>query len=176
MKRVIGQGVIVMLAFILQNTAFSMLSFNGVKPNLLLIIAIFFGYAVGFNNGMLTGFLAGILCDIFFGPYLGVYSFVFVLVGGFGGLMAKMFYQDDVVFPFVTIALADGLFGLAFYVFMFLVRGRFSFFGYLRSIILPEVLYTLAVSVALIPLLHKLNGFLVNLELKEKASDDPGLD
>lgn len=176
MKRVIGQGVIVMLAFILQNTAFSMLSFNGVKPNLLLIIAVFFGYAVGFNNGMLTGFFAGLLCDIFFGPYLGVYSFVFVLVGGFGGLMARMFYQDDVVFPFVTIALADGLFGLAFYVFMFLVRGRFSFFGYLRSIILPEVLYTLAVSVVLIPLLHKLNDFLVNLELKEKASDDPGLD
>ena len=76
MKRVIGQGVIVMLAFILQNTAFSMLSFNGVKPNLLLIIAVFFGYAAGSNNGMLTGFFIGLLCDIFYGPYIGVYSFV----------------------------------------------------------------------------------------------------
>ena len=176
MKRVIGQGVIVMLAFILQNTAFSMLSFNGVKPNLLLIIAVFFGYAVGFNNGMLTGFFAGILCDIFFGPYIGVYSFVFLLVGAFGGLMARMFYQDDIVFPFVTIALADALFGLFYYVFMFLVRGRFSFFGYLRSVIVPEVLYTLAISVLMIPLLHKIHDILTNLELKEKESDDSGLD
>lgn len=175
MKRVIGQGVIVMLAFILQNTAFSMLSFNGVKPNLLLIIAVFFGYAVGLNNGMLTGFFAGLLCDIFFGPYIGVYSFVFVLIGGFGGLMAKMFYQDDVIFPFVTIGLADGLFGLSFYVFMFLVRGRFSFFGYLKSIILPEILYTLAISVVLIPILHKLNDVLTTIELKEKESDVSGL-
>lgn len=171
MKRAIGQGVIVMLAFILQNTAFSMLSFNGVKPNLLLIVAVFFGYAVGLNNGMLTGFFAGLLCDIFFGPYIGVYSFVFVLVGGFGGLMAKMFYQDDIIFPFVTIALADGLFGLSYYVFMFLVRGRFSFFGYLRSVILPEVLYTLAISVVLIPLLHKIHDVLSAIELKEKESD-----
>lgn len=176
MKRTIGQGVIVMIAFILQNTAFSALSFNGVKPNLLLIIAVFFGYAVGLNNGMLTGFFAGLLCDIFFGPYIGVYSFVFMLLGGFGGLMAKIFYQDDIIFPFVTIALADGLFGLAYYVLMFLVRGRFSFFQYLGSVILPELLYTLAVSVVLIPLLHKAHDFLSAIELKEKESDVSGLD
>lgn len=174
MKRLIGQGVIVMLAFILQNTAFSMLSFNGVKPNLLLVIAVFFGYTVGLNNGMLTGFFAGLLCDIFFGPYIGVYSFVFMLLGAFGGLMAKMFYQDDIVFPFVTIALADALFGLSYYIFMFLVRGRFSFFSYLKSIILPEILYTLAISVVLIPILKRVHVFLTTIELKEKESDVSG--
>jgi len=176
MKKTIGQGVIVMLAFILQNTAFSALSFNGVKPNLLLITAVFFGYAVGLNNGMLTGFFAGLLCDIFFGPYIGVYSFVFMLLGGFGGLMAKLFYQDDIVFPFVTIALADGIFGLAYYIFMFLVRGRFSFFQYLGSVILPELLYTLAVSAVLVPTLHKVHDFLTAIELKEKESIVSGLD
>lgn len=176
MKRAIGQGVILMIAFILQNTAFAALSFNGVKPNLLLIIAVFFGYAVSFNNGMLTGFFAGLLCDIFFGPYIGVYSFIFMLLGAFGGFMAKIFYQDDVIFPFITIALADALFGIFYYIFMFLVRNRFGFFAYLRSIILPEILYTLAVSALLIPLLHKVQDFMVSIELKEKKSDVSGLD
>ncbi len=174
MKRAIGQGLIVMLAFILQNTAFSALSFNGVKPNLLLIISVFFGYAVSSNNGMLTGFFAGLLCDIFFGSYIGVYSFIFMILGGFGGLMAKIFYQDDIVFPFVTVALADALFGLAYYIFMFLLRGRFSFFHYVKSIILPELLYTLAVSVVLIPVLHKCQELLTTIELKEKESDVSG--
>jgi len=176
MKRAIGQGVIVMLAFILQNTAFSALSFNGVKPNLLLVIAVFFGYADSFNNGMLTGFFAGLLCDIFFGPYIGIYSFVFMLLGGFGGLMAKLFYQDEIVFPFLTIALADGIFGIAYYIFMFLLRNRFAFFSYLRIIILPEILYTLAISVVLIPLLHKVQDFFKTIELKEKETNVSGLD
>ena len=78
MKRTVGQGVIVMLAFILQNTVFATFSLNGVKPNLLLIITVFFGYAASMNNGMLTGFFCGLLCDIFFNSFIGIYSFLFI--------------------------------------------------------------------------------------------------
>lgn len=176
MKRAVGQGVIVMLLFILQNTIFSTLSLNGVKPNLLLIVTVFFGFAVSINNGMLTGFFCGLLCDIFFGAYIGIYSFLFMLLGGLGGVLAKVFYQDDVIFPYVTIAVTDGLFGLVYYVLMFLLRGRFEFAGYLNSIIMPELLYTLIISLFLLPLLHKCNDFFVKLEIKEKESDVSGID
>lgn len=172
MKRAVGQGVIVILAFILQNTICTTLSLNGVKPNLLLITAVFFGFATGINSGMLTGFFGGLLCDIFFGPYMGVYSFLFMLLGGMGGVMAKSFYQDDVIFPYVTIAIADGLFGFVYYVFMFLIRGRYDIGTYVTSIILPEVLYTLVASLILLPILHRYNIFLDKLVLiKEKESD-----
>ncbi len=174
MKRVVGQSVLVMLIFILQNTVFSALSFNGVKPNLLLIVTVFFGFAVSINNGMLTGFWCGLLCDIFFGSYLGVYSFLFMLLGAYSGVMAKIFYQDDIIFPYLTIAISDGLFGFVCYVFMFLLRGRFSVGTYVSSVILPEILYTLLLSLLLMPLLHKFNTFFVKLELKEKESDVSG--
>lgn len=174
MKRAVGQGVIVMLTFILQNTVFATLSFNGVKPNLLLIITVFFGFAVSINNGMLTGFFCGLLCDIFFGSYIGVYSFLFMLLGGFSGVMAKIFYHDDMIFPYLTIALSDGLFGFVYYVFMFLIRGRFVFADYFKSVIMPEVLYTLLLSLLLIPLLHKCNNFFEMLAMKEKESDVSG--
>ena len=171
MKRAVGQGVIVMLAFILQNTVFTTLSLNGVKPNLLLIITVFFGYAVSMNNGMLTGFFCGLLCDIFFNSFIGVYSFLFMLLGAFGGVMAKIFYQDDIVFPYLTIAVTDALFGFTYYIAVFLLRGRFVFTDYLQRIILPEILYTLVLSLFLLPLLHKCNGFFEKLEIKEKESD-----
>lgn len=176
MKRALGQGVIVILAFILQNTVFRALSLNGVGPNLLLIITVFFGFAAGLNNGMLTGFFCGLLCDIFFGAYVGVYSFLFMLTGAFSGIMAKYFYQDDLVFPYMTIALTDGLYGFVYYVFMFMLRGRFVFTDYLKGIILPEVLYTLILSVFMLPLLHKCNGFYEKLQEKEKESDVSGID
>ena len=171
MKRAVGQGVIVMLAFILQNTVFATFSLNGVKPNLLLIITVFFGYAASMNNGMLTGFFCGLLCDIFFNSFIGIYSFLFMLLGAFGGMMAKFFYQDDVIFPYLTIAITDGLFGLTYYIVMFLLRGRFSFADYLESIILPEILYTLILSLFMLPLLRKCNKFFEKLEIKEKESD-----
>lgn len=171
MKRAVGQGVIVMLAFILQNTVFATFSLNGVKPNLLLIITVFFGYAASMNNGMLTGFFCGLLCDIFFNSFIGIYSFLFMLLGAFGGMMAKFFYQDDVIFPYLTIAITDGLFGFTYYIVMFLLRGRFSFADYLESIILPEILYTLILSLFMLPLLRKCNKFFEKLEIKEKESD-----
>ncbi len=174
MKRVASQGVIVMLAFILQNTVFATLSLNGVKPNILLIITVFFGFAGSMNNGMITGFFSGLLCDIFFGSYIGVYSFLFMILGGFSGLMAKGFYQDDMIFPYVTIILSDGLFGLMCYVFMFLLRGRFVFADYLYGVIVPEILYTLLLSLLLFPVLHKFNNFLEMLAMKEKESDASG--
>ena len=99
-----------------------------------------------------------------------------MLLGGFSGVLAKVFYQDDVIFPYVTIAVTDGLFGFVYYVLMFLIRGRFDFSSYLSSIILPELLYTLILSVFLMPLLHKYNDFFVRLEIKEKESDVPGID
>ena len=172
MKRAVGQGVIVILAFILQNTICTTLSLNGVKPNLLLIIAVFYGFTTGINSGMLTGFFCGFLCDIFFGPYIGVYSFLFMLLGGMGGIMAKSFYQDDIIFPYVTIAAADGLFSFVYYVFMFLIRGRYDFDTYLTTIIMPEILYTLVASLILLPVLHRYNKLLDKLVLvKEKESD-----
>ncbi len=174
MKRVVGQGFIVILAFILQNTVFAALSFNGVKPNILLIITVFFGFAVHMNNGMLTGFFCGFLCDIFFGEFIGIYSFLFMLLGAFGGVMAKVFYQDDVIFPYLTILLTDGLFGITYYIFMFLLRGRFVFMDYMQNLILPEVLYTLILSFILLPLLRKYTDFLDRITMKEKESDVSG--
>lgn len=171
MKRAIGQGAIVILAFILQNTVFSTLSFNGVKPNLLLIITVYFGFAASMNNGMLTGFFCGLLCDIFFASFIGVYSFFFVLLGAFSGVMARLFYQDDVIFPYLTIAVTDIVYGTVYYILMFLLRGRFVFTDYLKGIILPEVLYTLILALVLLPILHKCNAFFERLEIKEKMSD-----
>lgn len=174
MKRIVGQSVLIMLIFIIQNTIFSTLSFNGVKPNLLLIVTVFFGYKAGMNNGMLTGFLCGLLCDIFFGSYLGIYSLLFMLTGAFSGYLAKVFFADDIVFPYISITICDCIFGFVCYTFMFMLRGRFSFGTYVSTVIFPEILYTLIMSFALIPVLHRIHAFFVTLERKEKESDVSG--
>ena len=174
MRRYILVGLLIFICFLLQSTVFQSLDFGGIVPNLLIVLTASFGFMSGDVAGLIIGFICGLLCDIFFGSYLGVYSLLFLLFGGFGGVMARFFYQDDIVFPYLTVALSDGLFGVICYIFMFLLRGRFSFGVYISQVILPEMLYTLILSLLLIPLLHKFNSFLVKLEVKEKESDVSG--
>lgn len=176
MKRIVGQCLLILAAFILQNTVFHMWSFNGVKPNILLIISVFFGFTEGSNNGMLTGFFCGLLCDIFFGAYIGVYSFLFMLTGAAGGGLAKVFYPDDLIFPYVTIAGTDLAMGLIMYIGMFLIRGRYNVDFYLTSVILPEMIYTVIIGFIMMPVLRKYNAFLKKAAKKEKESDVSGTD
>ncbi len=56
-------------------------------------------------------------------------------------------------------------YNLVVYFFMFLLRGRFSFLYYLKSIIIPEFVYTMVISILLYLVFLKLNQ---KLEAYEK--------
>ena len=92
---------------------------------------------------------------------------MFLLIGYLNGLFAKYFFGDDIRLPIILIAISDLLYSLVVYIVLFLVKGKFDFLFYLKSIILPEVVYTLLVSIFLYFILFKLNSF---IDKKEKRS------
>ena len=55
--------------------------------------------------------------------------------------------------PMILITLSDISYGLMYYIIAFLLRGRLGIAHYLTGVILPEVLYTLLVSLVVYPLL-----------------------
>ena len=56
------------------------------------------------------------------------------------------------------------------YVVGFLLRGRVGFFGYLKGIILPEVVCTLLFTIVLYRLFYKINYSMVEKEKKGRQS------
>ena len=62
---------------------------------------------------------------------------------------------------------SDLFYGLISYVLLFLMRARFNFGYYFRHIILPEIVYTIVVTIFLYPLILWINR---KLEDKEKRS------
>lgn len=164
MKRKLTLAVVILLTFILQGTVFQSLSIASISPNLLLILTVSFGFMRGKREGMFVGFFCGILIDIFYGTYVGFYAMLYMYIGFFNGFLYKVFYDEDVKVPIVFVALSDVVYGVVVYGLQFMLRGRLDFFSYLRHIILPEMVYTVLVTMILYRLLYKLNHWLTQFE------------
>ncbi|MBR4027012.1 MAG: rod shape-determining protein MreD [Lachnospiraceae bacterium] len=156
---------IIAICFVLQTTMFQALSFANIAPNLLIIVVSAFGFMRGKKEGMFIGFFCGLLIDIFCGFYFGVYALIYMYIGYVNGLFQKRFYPDDIKRPMLFIAGSDLALNIVTYLLMFLLRRRFHFFYYLKAIILPELVYTMVITIFLYFILLKINQ---KLEAYEK--------
>ena len=152
-KRVAVTVLIVLAAYLLQCTLFNHLELAGIKPNLILIVTASFGFMRGQKEGMLVGFFAGLITDIQFGTILGFY--------------ALLYFDEDIKLPLFLISVSEFLYGIIIYLLMFMLRSDFNFLYYLNRIIVPELIYTIVITLGLYPLILFINH---KLEAEEKRS------
>lgn len=163
MRRTITVGILIFVCFLLQSSVFTKLDLGGIVPNLLIILTASFGFMRGEKEGLVIGFICGLLMDIFFSEYMGMYALVYMYVGFFNGKFEKIFYPDDIKLPITLIVFSDLAYGLMCYI-SFLLRGKFHFIYYFIHIILPEIVYTIIVTIALYPVILMINKKLYNYE------------
>lgn len=167
MKRKIITVCIIIACFILECTVFQKISFASITPNLMIIVTSSFGFMRGKREGMMVGFLSGLLIDIMFSDLIGFYTLIYTVLGYANGFFRKIFYDDDVKLPLILIATSDFLYGNIVCIFMFIMRSRFNYFYYLKSIIFPELIYTILVTLVLYQLILQINK---KLESEEQRS------
>ena len=165
--RKIVVAIFILLCFILQSGVFTNLAFAGIIPNLMIILTSSFGFMRGEKEGLIIGFFCGLLCDIFFGDFLGFYALVLMYIGFINGKFCGIFYPEDIKLPIALIVFSDLTYGIICYVLLFLLRGRLNLPFYFTRIIMPEMLYTIVVTMFLYPLILKVNE---KLETREKRS------
>lgn len=169
MRRAVSVTVIIIICFLLQSTVFQALSFASISPNLLIVVCASFGFMRGRKEGLLIGFASGLLLDIFFGDVLGFYALLYMYVGFINGCFKKQFYPDDVKLPMLMIAGSDLVYNLLVYLLRFMLRGEFRLGYYMLHIIIPELVYTLLVSVILYFIILKINQKLEAIEKRSAA-------
>lgn len=157
MLRKIVLFFIISICFVLQTTTFQAISLADISPNLLIIVVSAFGFMRGKREGMFVGFFCGLLIDIFCGYYVGIYALLYMYVGYLNGLVQKHFYPEDIKLPMLMIAMSDLVANIFTYFVMFLFRGRFDFGYYFRAIIIPELVYTMVITIFLYFMLLKIN-------------------
>ena len=166
MKRFVVTTVLIVVCFLLQSTVFHALAFGGIVPNLLIVLTASFGFMRGEKTGLLIGFFCGLLVNVFFGDSIGFYSLLYMYIGYMNGKFSAVFYPEDIKLPIALILGSDCFYGLVCYVILFLLRSRFDFRYYFIHIILPEIVYTVVVTIFLYPLVLWINTMLERGELR----------
>ena len=166
-RRIVVTAVVVLVAYLLQCTIFTSLEIAGIKPNLMLIVTASFGFMRGPREGMFVGIASGLLIDIQSGDMIGFYALIYLVAGYVNGLFEQIYFDEDIKLPLFLIAGSDVVYGLAVYFLTFLLRSDFDFLYYLNRIVVPEAIYTIAITLIIYPLLLFINH---KLEAEEKRS------
>ena len=167
MKRKIVTFAIIFVCFLLQSTVFQGLSLGGITPNLLIIATSSFGFMRGKKEGMVVGFISGLFIDILFNDLIGFYALIYMVLGYANGFFRKIFFDDDIKLPLILIAASDFIYGNIVCIFMFVMRSKFHYFYYLKSVIIPELIYTILVTIIVYQVILNINK---KLEAEEKRS------
>ena len=93
--------ITILLLFFIELILFDKLRIYGVRPEILLIVTIFFGFHFGIARGIEIGALSGILKDVFSITTFGVNVFSFLLIGFLSGYLKDKLFKEN----FVTQAL-----------------------------------------------------------------------
>ena len=164
MRRVLVQLAIIILSFLLQTSVFRYLTLTGIVPNILLIPTVSFGMMRGRKEGMLVGFFSGLLLDLMFGKVIGPYALLYMYLGYINGFFHRVYYMEDILLPMLMVGGNDLIFGIIVYIITYLLRGRLELAYYLIHVILPEMIYTMILTLFLYKPLVKINLWLKRME------------
>ena len=157
MKRKIIVALMILISFLLQSTVFKALAIGSISPNLLVVLTSSFGFMRGKKEGLWVGFFCGLLEDIFYGRLLGMHAVMYMYIGYVNGYFNRIFYGEDIKLPIFLISVSELAYGLGTYAVMFLMRSRFAFFYYLIRIILPELVYTVILTLVFYRIIYSVN-------------------
>ena len=166
-KRPLITAVIIIVCFLLESTVFQVLDFASISPNLLIVVTSAFGFMRGKREGMMVGLFSGLILDVFFGDLFGFYALIYMLLGYVNGFFNKIFYPEDIKLPLFLIGASDYIYSNIVCIFLFVMRSRFDYFYYLFHIIIPELIYTILVTLLLYQIILHMNQ---KLEAEEKRS------
>ena len=167
MRRKITVFIIILICYLLQTTLFYSLSFASITPNVMIVVVSSFGFMRGKKEGLFIGFSCGLLLDIMGGSSLGFYALIYMYIGYLNGYFRKMFYPEDIKLPMLLISCSDVGCNLLIYFFLFLFRNRFDLQYYFLQLMLPELVYTMVVTIFLYVIILNINQ---RLEAVEKRS------
>ena len=172
LKKILIIALVVYFGFLLQISVFSRFKLAGVSPNILICIVAKYGFMKGRKYGIVIGFCTGLILDVFSGALFGMYALIYMYIGLLNGFFKKQFFGDDLKLPLILIGTSDFIYGVSTYLALFAIRSQYDFSYYLLNIILPEVVYTLLVSIFVYYIILKLNNWVEKIE--KKGSDRIG--
>jgi len=88
-------AVLFLLSLILPGTLFHFWQFNGIKPDLLLLLTIYISLHHRRLSGVLWGIGAGLVYDFYLGRYIGMYTLCLSIVALLANWLSERWYREN---------------------------------------------------------------------------------
>jgi len=148
---------ILLLNLVLQSSVFPFIQINHVKPDSLLALVVSFSIVAGNPVGAVVGLVGGLMQDILLGNNIGLYALQYMLTGYLVGFAYKKVYTDQLLIPIVFVVISSALKQIIIFIYNFFMQINMpSMENILFRIIIPETLYTVALSPFIFILVRKL--------------------
>lgn len=97
------------IGIVLQDTVFNIISVAEGKPDIVLILVVFFALFNGHVKGGLLGVVFGLMEDLMTGRFIGLNAICKGLTGFIIGLLSERLYKNNFFIPVVTVFVATFL-------------------------------------------------------------------
>lgn len=168
LKRLLIWIFIAVICFLLQTNIFQYVALAGVVPNLFVILVVSIAYMRGQNESMAIAFICGLMIDFMYGDVIGLYTLFYIIIAYTNGFFHRIYYDEDFTIPIILVGISDFVYNFLTYITNFLLRNRLDLWYYISRIILPEIVYTVLISILMYKVLHSINGW-VNRYLEKEV-------
>ena len=90
-----------------------------------------------------------------------------MFIGYIAGYTHSTFEKNELIMPLLFIGVGDIFYGVFYYIFEFLLRGKLNFIYYFIHIILPETVYTMLAAIVFFKLFTWIDRLVVPSGTKE---------
>lgn len=174
MLRTILVGMLIIISYVFQTTFSMKMSFGVASPNIIMILVCSYALLRGKKEGLLVGFFSGLLIDLFFGYYevVGINAFLYMIIGYVVGIFHDIWYLQDILIPVSVVAICDFAYNFIYYIITFLLRNKLDIVHYIKTIFVPEIVYTVFLTVFIYRIFMVLNKKLEEFEMRGKEEVD----
>lgn len=115
MKKYLLLVIMALIALTLQSTVFNHLNIAGVKPDIILVMAVCIGVVRGPRQGMIAGLALGLLEDLYLGRFIGMNAICKGSAGFIVGWFTLGAFSENLLVPIISTFLGTIFNGLLYF-------------------------------------------------------------
>jgi len=140
---IISWALIILLAYTMQTSLFTLISFHGVSVNLMLLLTVSVAYIHGWQKGLAMGFVTGLLQDLTTGSYFGCATLTYMTIGLLFGRFANHVFKEQFFFPVMSAPVAAVIYFAFMTILIYMLGYQIDLLKTMQTILLPLTCYQL---------------------------------
>jgi len=137
----IRMGLVLTGALVFQAAVVPHMAIAGAKPDIILVVAVLYGFTFGSRTGAFAGFFGGLLGDLLSGLHVGIGVISKTTIGFLAGLVQRTIFVESIFLPMLAIFVATFLNEFVYVSFMFLFGETTPIKEVILKLILPSAAY-----------------------------------